>query len=114
MSRRSDLLRKEIEDYTDAHLSDGTLHELASSLGYSPIYMGTLVKRIFGSSFSQLLQSKRCEKAAGLLLGTSLPISTIIHQVGYENESFFRKIFREKYKNTPLQFRNRKEKSHVK
>lgn len=111
---RDDRLRKKIEDYIDTHLTDGTLHELSYLLGYSPIYMGTLVKRVFGESFSHILQEKRCEKAAHLLLSTTLPISSIIHQVGYENESFFRKIFREKYKKTPLQFRNKKERSYVK
>lgn len=114
VNRRQDLLRKQIEDYMDAHLTDGTLRELAYTLGYSPIYMGALVKRMFDVSFSQALQNKRCEKAAHLLLSSSLPISAIIHQVGYENESFFRKIFREKYQKTPLQFRNRKDKSYVK
>ena len=112
--RKDDRLRMQIEDYMDTHLTDGSLQELAYSLGYSAIYMGTLVKKIFGASFSHVLQGKRCDKAAHLLLTTSLPISTIIHQVGYENESFFRKMFKEEYQKTPLQFRNRKEKSHVK
>ncbi|MBR4173371.1 MAG: AraC family transcriptional regulator, partial [Clostridia bacterium] len=42
------------------------------------------------------------------LLNTDIPIADIIADVGYENESFFRKKFTEKYGRNPSEFRKRR------
>ena len=60
-----------------------------------------------GKSFSKEVQEKRCSIAARKLLETDLSIEEIIADVGYENESFFRKIFKEKYGKNPLEYRKR-------
>ena len=43
--------------------------------------------------------------AADMLLNTEMPVCEIAERVGYENKSFFRKIFKEKYGKNPLEFR---------
>ena len=97
-----------IEAYVFAHLTDGSLAGLAEELGYSIPYTGKLVRAATGLSFSALLQKKRCERAASLLLGTDLPVEKIIEDLGYSNKGFFRRIFRERYGKTPLDFRKSK------
>jgi len=94
-----------IESYLSAHLADATLSELATALGYSLPYTGKIVRSVTGCSFSELILQKRCEHAAELLRTTDLPIDKIIEEIGYNNKSFFRKIFRQKYGKTPLAFR---------
>ncbi len=93
--------------YLSENLSDASLSELADTLGYSETYTGTMVKRLLGKPFSVLLEDKRCERAAELLTGTDLPIEEIIYRVGYANESFFRRLFRERYQKSPLEFRKK-------
>lgn len=104
---KSDILVKEIEMYIDDNLKVANLEELSRKLGYSVVYTGNLVKKLTGKTFSKLLQSKRCSVASQQLLNTDLPVETIIDSVGYENESFFRKIFKEKYGKNPLEYRKR-------
>ncbi len=58
-----------------------------------------------GFSFSSLVLNYRCQKAAELLKNTDLSISEIIKQIGYENESFFRRKFQNLYGVNPLEFR---------
>ena len=66
-----------------------------------------MVKKLTGKSFSKQVQEKRCSIAARKLLETDLSIEEIIADLGYENESFFRKIFKEKYGKNPLEYRKK-------
>ena len=81
------------------------LEDLANELGYSPVYTGTLVKKLTKKSFAKYIQEIRCSVASKLLLETDLPISEIINKIGYSNESFFRNKFKELYGETPLNYR---------
>ena len=47
----------------------------------------------------------RLAKATELLSETDLPVSEIISELGYENGSFFRKKFTERYGVTPYNYR---------
>ena len=100
-------MRAQIEEYIATNIKTANLAELAKSWGYSTVYAGSLVKKLTGQPFSKLLQDKRCELAAELLLGTDRSVDEIIGDVGYENESFFRKLFEQKYGKKPLAFRKR-------
>ncbi len=107
-SGKNEILLERIENYLEQNIKTANLAELASILGYSSVYTGNLVKNITGLAFSKLLQSKRCEMAANKLLNTDMAVESIIESVGYENESFFRKIFKERYGVNPLEYRKKK------
>ena len=100
-------LRKQLDEYIENNIKTANLEELAKLFGYSMVYTGNLVKKLTGESFSKLVRDKRCSVAANLLINTELPIENIINEVGYENKSFFRKVFKEKYGKNPLEFRRR-------
>ena len=106
-SAKKKVLSESIYGYIEKNLTTATLSGLAELLGYSVSYTAALVKRMFGKPFSKLLQEKRCAIAADKLLNTDLSVSEIIISVGYENESFFRKTFKEKYGKNPLDFRKK-------
>ena len=97
--------RQQILDYLLHALPDANLQGLAQWMGYSEVYVGACVREVMGMSFSQLLQTRRCETAAALLRETELPIGEIINRIGYQNESFFRGKFKEHYGMTPNQYR---------
>jgi YesN/AraC family two-component response regulator len=105
---KNEMLRVKIDEYIDGNLSEAALNELADFLGYSIIYTGALVKKITGQNFKSYLQKKRLKLAQELLTQTELSVDEIIKRVGYENASFFRKMFKEKYGTTPLNYRKRK------
>ena len=104
---KNELLRSQIEGYIEMNMKNASLEELAGILGYSVVYTGNLAKKLTGFSFSKLLQNKRCTTAADLLASTDLSIKEIINMIGYENESFFRQMFKEKYGKSPLEFRKK-------
>ena len=102
-----DIIRKQIDSYIENNIKTANLEELSAILGYSTVYTGSLVKKLTGKSFSKAVQSKRCSIAAEKLLNTDLPVEEIIADSGYQNESFFRKIFKEKYGKNPLDYRKK-------
>jgi len=107
LDRREEEIKNKINEYIDGHIANARLGELAHDLGYSEAYMGRLVKKTLGKSFSKELQSRRCVLAEGLLLESDMSVEEIISRVGYENKSFFRYIFKEKYGVSPYQYKKR-------
>ena len=84
------------------------LLELSQILGYSTVYTDSIVKKLTGETFSKTVLLKRCKMAAYMLLSTNFSIHEIIHMVGYESKSFFRKVFKNKYGETLSEYRNKR------
>lgn len=91
--------------FIEENLQDVTLKDVAKFMGYSPSHASSWIKSNFGETFSELLQKLRFEKAISLLEETTLPIGEIINLCGYQNESFFRKIFKKHTNQTPFSYR---------
>ena len=92
-------------DYIEHKYKEATLTELCSIL-HLPIHvLSRMIKKSTGYNFKELLQRKRLKKAAGLMCDTNLAISDIIAAVGYENSSYFHRVFKERYHMTPREFR---------
>ncbi len=97
--------KEKVMQYIREHICDAELQELAACLGYTKTYAATWIKKHTGSSFSELLQGERCQRAAVLLRQTDLSVQEIMMQCGYENGSFFRKVFVKIFGKTPLEYR---------
>lgn len=104
-TEKNELLRKKIEKYIKENTEKASLDELAVLLGYSSVYTGKLVKALTGNTFKKLLQSARLDIAARMLRSPNKKIGEIIFECGYENESFFRRIFKKEFGMTPLNYR---------
>ena len=91
--------------YIEENYRDGSLSALAEELN-QPVYaLSKLIKSETGCTFKELLQQKRLRKAARLIRETDLPVSSIITAVGYDNTSFFYRVFRSEYGLTPKEYR---------
>lgn len=97
-------------DYIEQNYKTATLTELCVRLHLPMHVLSKMIKKNTGFNFKELLQRKRMNKAIELMCETELSISDIIAAVGYENGSYFHRVFREKYHVTPRAFReiNRK------
>lgn len=102
----SSILKDKINKYIDTNYKNVSVKEIAKVLGYSQSYTQAIVKKLYGKPISKVIQSKKCDIAARLLKETDMPINEIILNLGYENESFFRNIFKEKYGKNMLEYRN--------
>ncbi len=83
-----------------------TVKYIAKEMGYSPNYLGDLLKKETGKNTQEHIQFRLVELAKNLLLGTNEPISQIAHMLGFEYPSHFSKFFKKKTGMPPASYRN--------
>ncbi|MGM9632297.1 MAG: AraC family transcriptional regulator [Eubacteriales bacterium] len=93
--------------YVEDNYRSASLSELAHNLHYDISWLSREIKRRTGKNFTDLVQNKRLSQAAYLLKNTTVNIDEIALQVGYENISYFHRIFRKKYGVSPKKFRDK-------
>ncbi|OLS42203.1 AraC family transcriptional regulator [Bacillus sp. MRMR6] len=91
--------------YIELQYQNASLYELAEKLNQPHYALSKNIKNATKYTFKELLQEKRLNKAKHLLEGTTIPITEIAELVGYDNISYFYKIFKNKYGLTPKKFR---------
>ena len=91
--------------YIESHYRDGCLTELATLCHYEPSTLSRLIHAKTGKTYTDLLQERRLSQAAWFLRKTDLPVSEISLLVGYENKSYFHRLFQAFSGRTPRQFR---------
>ena len=92
------------QKYSPAHHYSG-FAELAKKLRYEPSWLSREIKRRTGKTYTQLVQEKRLSQAAFLLRNTQRNVSEISIAVGYDNISYFHRIFEKVYGKSPRHYR---------
>lgn len=91
--------------YVEGHYRDGSLSELAKTMGYDVYWLSREIKKCIGKTYKELLQERRMNQACYLLTNSKLAVSDIIESVGYDNTSYFYRKFRERYGMSPKEYR---------
>ncbi|MET4579853.1 AraC-like DNA-binding protein [Ottowia thiooxydans] len=103
-SRRASLAR--VSRYIRAHLADPiTLSDAAAAAFLSPNYLAHLLKRETGNTFVEIVTARRMDLACSLLANTDRPIAEIAARVGFEDEAYFSRRFRQLRGLSPSLFR---------
>lgn len=92
--------------YIEENYRDGSLTEIALRLHYDLPSLSRLIRRKTGKSYTELLQEKRLSQAAWLLRNTDRTVDEIARSVGYENMTYFHRLFRERFGQSPKQYRD--------
>ncbi len=92
--------------YVESSYVHGSFAELAEQLHYDASWLSREIKRKTGKTYTQLVQEKRLAQAAFLLRNTNRNVSDIAYAVGYENISYFHRIFAESYGKSPKHYRD--------
>lgn len=82
-----------------------TVQEIANELHLTPNYLSTLLKVLTGKSTQDHIHHTLIDKAKEKLSTTTLSISEIAYELGFEHPSSFTKLFKQKTNQTPLSFR---------
>lgn len=93
--------------YIDDEYKDASLGSFAKDIDEDEYTLSRIIKKATGSTFKELLQNKRLNKACELLKNTDISIADISVLIGYDNTSFFHRLFRRKYDCSPRDYRIR-------
>lgn len=100
------LLAEKIEEYLNTHYSQKFyLHDLAAYLNFSNRQTERILARLFGLSFSALVNKKRLTAAKLLLKTTDLPVEEIARNVGFPDYNYFYRKFSAAFSTTPGKYR---------
>ena len=91
--------------YVEENYRDGSLTEIAERLHYELTSLSRLIRQKTGKNYTELLQEKRLSQAAWLLRNTARKVDDIAHAVGYENMTYFHRLFHIRFGMSPRQYR---------
>ena len=92
--------------YIEERYADGSLGEIAERLHYELTYLSRLIRKSTGKNYTELLQEKRLSQAAWLLRNTDRKVDEISLSVGYENVSYFHRLFSARFGQSPKKYRD--------
>ncbi|MBQ7336948.1 MAG: AraC family transcriptional regulator [Clostridia bacterium] len=84
-----------------------SLGDVARAAGFSTDYFGKLFKRRYGIPFQEYLLARRLQWAYGLLCSSSLSVTSIAYEAGFNSHAYFCRCFKRQYGVSPLQARQR-------
>lgn len=104
-----DQVDKLLTDYLAAHegAEKGlpTASFIAAQLNLSPKYLSDLLRQLTGRSTQQHIHDKLIERAKEQLATTTLSVSEIAYQLGFDYPQSFNKLFKNKTHTSPLEYR---------
>ncbi|MCC8409106.1 helix-turn-helix transcriptional regulator [Mucilaginibacter sp. UR6-1] len=107
------LLLEQLENLLNAYFNEKptaingipTVQYLAEQLNYTPNYLSDMLRSLTGLNAQQHIHEKLIERSKQLLLTTTMSISEVAYELGFEHSQSFSRLFKLKMKLSPLQFR---------
>ena len=97
-----------IKQFIDEHYNEAiSLKRLSERFYVSKEHLSRSFKKAFDQTLSDYITDLRLEKARTLLANDQLTLKTVAALVGYEDEKYFSKVFRQKYDQSPNAYRHR-------
>lgn len=100
-----ELLNTYFEDEQPSSNGMPSVYSLAEQLNFSPNYLSDMLRTLTGLSAQQHIHQKLIEKSKELLSTTSLTVSEVAYQLGFEHPQSFSRLFKTKTSVTPVEFR---------
>ncbi len=92
--RNADLIYSALHYINSNYKERITLQQISDYVHFSPPYFSKIFKKELNVTFTQYLTKVRIEASKKLLADTSLALSDIPTMVGFEEQSYFTKVFR--------------------
>lgn len=100
-----DLVYKSVEYVAKNFREKISLEQMAYDLGISKYVLSRLFAKTFHCNFASYVNGIRLNYAISMLDGTNKPITTICYDSGFESQRTFNRVFKERYRVTPREYR---------
>ena len=105
-SGNSEIIRLAIRNINENYKNKISLNTVAGHLHTNPSYLSTLFKNETGITFTDYLNKIRVDRSCELLIGSNLNLVDISKEVGYDDPSYYSKVFKKLRGVTPKGYRN--------
>ncbi len=96
-------------DFMTRHCGEKISRDDAARAAHlSPSHFSYLLRKESGVTFTEMLGRMRVDRAAEMLTRTAKPLALVALECGFEDQSYFTKVFRRYRKCTPGEFRQNK------
>ncbi len=99
-------IEKAFEFMKDNYEKEISLTEIAKIVNMSVVSFSRFIKKRTGKTFIDSLNDIRLGHTSRLLIDTRLSIAEISYRCGYNNMSYFNRVFKKKHGYTPKEFRD--------
>lgn len=97
----------EILQYIHDNYKDVTLQSLSDHYSYTTRSMIRFLKKYTYMTFSNILKEYKMIIARNYLKNTDMTIDSIAYETGFKERGYFDKVFKQVYKITPHEYRNK-------
>ncbi|MDR1136157.1 MAG: helix-turn-helix domain-containing protein [Clostridiales Family XIII bacterium] len=104
-SIRSPFVRLVIQNIREHYGDKISLRGIAASIHTSPTYLSALFKQKTGMTFTEYLNRVRIAKSCEMLANTAAPLYDISERSGFDDQSYFSKVFKKIHGVTPREYR---------
>lgn len=112
---KSQSVISKVKDYIKNNLkSNISRDDIANYVFLNPDYLTRIFKKSTGQSLTEYINDQRIERSTFLLIHSETPISDIALDVGYDNFSYYSKVFKKMTGMTPSEYRKEYRKSFKK
>ncbi|HMM06440.1 MAG TPA: helix-turn-helix domain-containing protein [Clostridiales bacterium] len=105
--KNADMLFKAVQYIQDHYKEKFSLQDIANYVHFSAPYFSKIFKKEIGVTFTKYLTNVRIEKSKQLLKNTGVALSDIPALVGFEEQSYFTRVFRSTTGISPGKYRAR-------
>lgn len=111
--KHSDTVYKVIDYIKQHYFTRITLEDVARHVNFNKTYLSRIFKEETGDSFTTYVNKVRIEKSKLMLLDKSIPLVDVANLAGFEDQSYFTKVFKNLVGISPKRFRECRGKGRV-
>ena len=109
-AKKHERIVEAVKEYVDRNYSKKiSLSGAANSVYLSPSYLSKLIKQRTGQNFRHLVNMSRIAEAVHLLEHTDKTLSEIAFMTGFEDHSYFTKVFNRHLHMSPSEYRSNRQ-----
>ena len=113
LSANEDYFLKKVRKAVDAHLDEPgfSVEDLCKEVGISHAQLHRKLCALTGFSANKFIRSVRLRKAQELLRNPAVSITSVAMDAGFNDLSYFGKVFKQEFGMTPVEWRERQDSS---
>ena len=107
-TKHTDTIQKVMEYVNANYMKRITLNDISDHVSFSVSYLSRIFKEEKGLSLSSYINEVRIRNAKSMLLSSDIPLSSLAYCCGFDDQSYFSKVFKKLTGATPGKYREKR------